>query len=227
MKFVDKTAVITGASGGLGRFVVQSFIDEGSAVLAIARNAGDLSSLGKNKLEFFAADVTREVEMEKCLENVPIVDFFIHCAGGFKAGAPLWKTAVADWDFMMNLNLKSAFLASRAVMKKMTLQGHGKIVFISAMTIFDPKPNRAAYIVSKAGLATLTQVLALEGKDYNIQVNTIAPSIIDTQANRDAMPDMDASRWVAPSDIAATILFLCSAEADGITGTVVKMPGRV
>jgi NAD(P)-dependent dehydrogenase (short-subunit alcohol dehydrogenase family) len=227
MKFVDKTVVIAGATGGLGRVIVQSFLNEGAAVIAIARNAGDLLSLGNNKLSFFAADVTCESDVEKCLENVPAMDFFIHCAGGFKAGSPLWETAVADWDFMMDLNLKSAFLASRAVMKKLTLQGHGKIVFISAMTIFEPKPNRAAYIVAKAGLATLTQVLALEGKDYNIQVNAIAPSIIRTQANRDAMPDMDASLWVAPQDIAATILFLCSAEADGITGTVVKMPGRV
>jgi NAD(P)-dependent dehydrogenase (short-subunit alcohol dehydrogenase family) len=227
MKNAQKTALVTGATGGLGQAVVQAFLQQGASVIAIARHPNENILPKDEKLSFAAADVTREEDVQAVMDRIRSIDFFIHCAGGFRGGQPLWQTEVSAWDGMMDLNLRSAFLISRTVMKKMAEQQHGKIVFVTAMSVFNPAPNRAAYIVAKAGLVALTQALALEGKAIRVQVNAIAPSIIRTAANKTAMPDMDASKWVAPQDIAATILFLCSPDADDITGTVIKMPGKM
>jgi len=227
MKFDDKTAVITGATGGLGQAVVQAFLHQGAGVVALARHAGAMLSTGDRRLRFIPADVTHPEQVEQAIGGLHAVDFMIHCTGGFKAGYPVRSMEISDWHDMLTVNLESAFLMSRMAMRKMAEQKHGKIVFISALSVFEPRADRAAYIVSKAGLIALTQCLALEGKDINVQVNALAPSIIRTEANMSAMPDMDASKWVTPEDMAATILFLCSPAADGISGTVIKMPGQV
>jgi len=233
MKFENKTAIITGATGGLGETVVRHFIDKGARVAAIGRNSSKLETLKQkfnkdNGPDIFAADVTNPEEVKTTFEKISQkfnhIDILVNIAGGFAGGKSIAETGLEMWEKMLNLNLTSAFLCCRQAMSYMTEQGHGKIITITAMAALEPKPNRAAYAVSKAGVVALTQALAVEGQPVNVQANTIAPGIILTKANKDSMPDADFSKWVTPDRLAETILFLCSPEADDITGTIIRMP---
>ncbi len=233
MTFKNKTAIITGATGGLGETVVRHFIDKGARVAAIGRNSSKLESLQRNlnknnRPDIFAADITRQDEVIAVFNNIKQkfnhIDILVNIAGGFAGGKSIADTGLDMWEKMLTLNLTSAFLCCRQAMSYMAEQGFGKIITITAMAALEPKPNRAAYAVSKAGIVALTQALAVEGKPGNVQANTIAPGIILTEANKDSMPDADFSKWVTPDRLAETILFLCSPEADDITGTIIRMP---
>ncbi|MBN2412746.1 SDR family oxidoreductase [candidate division KSB1 bacterium] len=233
MIFKDKTAIITGATGGLGATVVRHFIKNGAKVAAIGRNSSTLQTLKQNfnkdnSPDIYAADITRHDEVIKVFDGIiqkfNQIDILVNITGGFAGGKSIADTDPAMWENMMKLNLTSAFLCSRQAMVYMTEQGHGKIITITAMAALEPKPNRAAYAVSKAGVIALTQALAVEGQTVNVQANTIAPGIILTKANKDSMPDADFSKWVTPDRLAETVLFLCSPKADNITGTIIRMP---
>ncbi|HNR67578.1 MAG TPA: SDR family NAD(P)-dependent oxidoreductase [bacterium] len=229
--------LITGASGGLGQTVVGAFLRAGAQVIANGRETANLQALSslfgdsKDQLTTIAADVTDENAVEELFAQIQNeflgIDSLIHLAGGFRAGAAVADTSLDDWRFMIQLNLESAFLCSRAAMAQMAVQGHGKIVLTSALAALQAKPKRAAYTVAKAGIIALTQTLAQEGKDHGIQVNCLAPGIVVTDANRKAMPDAHHSKWASPQRIAQTLLFLCSADADDISGTIVQLPGRM
>ena len=233
MTFKNKTVIITGATGSLGETVVRHFIDKGARVAAIGRNLSKLESLkqkfnGGNGPDIFVADITWEEDVFAVFNSIKQkfkqIDILVNIAGGFAGGKSITDTGLEMWEKMLNLNLTSVFLCCRQAMSYMADQRHGKIITITAMAALEPKPNRAAYAVSKAGVVALTQALAVEGKPVNVQVNTIAPGIILTEANKTDMPDADFSKWVTTDRLAETILFLCSPEADDITGTIIRMP---
>jgi len=237
MKLKNQNVLITGATGGLGQKVVEVFIEEGAQVFALARSGEKLEGLkssmpnASGRLQIYAADMTKPEEMERAIsyftQNSQSIDALINIAGGFKGGRIIAETDISEWDQMMEINLRSAFIVSKLVMKEMIKQKKGKIVTVAAMAALDPKPKRAAYLIAKAGVIALTQALAAEGRLYNIQANTIAPGIILTEANIHSMPDADQSQWVTPEQIAQTMVFLCTAAADSITGTIIKMPGGI
>jgi len=233
MTFKNKTVVITGATGGLGETVVRQFINNNAGVAAIGRNMSRLETLkqkykGSNSPDIFTADITREDDVIGVFDSIKQkynhIDILVNIAGGFAGGTSIAGTGLDMWEKMLTLNLTSTFLCCRQAMSYMAAQGHGKIITITAIAALEPKPNRAAYAVSKAGVAALTEALAAEGRAVNVQANTIAPGIILTGANKKDMPDADFTKWVTPDKLAETILFLCSPAADNITGTIVKMP---
>ncbi len=228
----NRTVVITGATGALGGTVTELFRKD-SQVAAIARDKEKLSLLehsGTSPLPILtvAADITSAEQIKMAISNIiqgfGSIDILVHIAGGFSGGKSIADTDIDTWDAMMNLNLKSAFLFAKYVLPEMQKQKHGKIITISAMAAIQQKPNRAAYAISKSGLLTLTKALAIEYKSDNIQVNSIAPGIIKTESNIDAMPDADHSGWIPTQKIAQTIHYLCSEQGDSITGTVIEMP---
>ncbi|MBN1541817.1 SDR family oxidoreductase [candidate division KSB1 bacterium] len=235
--FDHKTALITGATGGAGQHVVEAFLRAGARVVANARNESSLQEMRLSLAAFgdrlftHAADVTDEQAVKKLFARIDTdfhsLDILIHLAGGFQAGKSVAETGFVEWRHMMSLNLESAFLCTREAMSRMTAQGYGKIVLTAALAAMSPKAKRAAYAVSKAGVITLMQMLAVEGKPHGIQVNCIAPSIIRTDANAQAMPNADHSSWVAPERLARTLLFLCTADADDVSGSIVELPGRI
>jgi NAD(P)-dependent dehydrogenase (short-subunit alcohol dehydrogenase family) len=237
LRLRDKIIVITGASGALGKEVAKECIDEGAEVFALVRNVNKLKELteavgdSSTKLLPIEADVTDYNSIKSAFDAVlqkrKKVDCLLNIAGGFRGGKFIADMPVEDWLFMLDLNLNSVFYASKIAMGIMAGHGGGKIVNVAAMSIFDIKPKKAAYNVAKAGVVALTQALAVEGKAFNIQVNAIAPSTILTEANVKDMPDADYSKWVTPARIAETMIYLCSNAADDITGTVIRMPGRV
>ncbi len=130
-----------------------------------------------------------------------------------------------EWDKMMNMNLKSAFLISKHVIPLMVSAKHGKIVHISSRTGLKSDGYDSAYSASKSGLIRLVEAISEEVKEHGINVNCILPSTIDTEANRNAMPNSDFSKWVKTGDLANLILFLCSDEAKVINGAAIPAYG--
>jgi NAD(P)-dependent dehydrogenase (short-subunit alcohol dehydrogenase family) len=130
-----------------------------------------------------------------------------------------------EWDLMMNMNLKSAFLISKNVIPQMISSKNGKIIHISSRSGLKSSGYDSAYAASKSGLIRLVESLSEEAKELHINVNCIMPSTIDTEANRIAMPDADHSIWVKPQDLANIVLFLCSEDAKAITGAAIPTYG--
>ena len=179
---------------------------------------------------FLFANVTEEAEVQKTIEEFlsqfGSLDVLVNIVGGFVGGIPAAELEESRWDFMMNLNLKSVFLCCKTVIPHMTEQGYGKILNVSARAGLKGEAGLSAYCVSKGGVRTLTESLAAEVMDSGINVNAIMPSIMDTPANREAMPDEEHDRWVAPADVAKVVCFLTSDDAAIINGAAIPVYGR-
>jgi NAD(P)-dependent dehydrogenase (short-subunit alcohol dehydrogenase family) len=228
--------VITGGTGFLGREIVAEFLKEGAHILTNYRNQNKFDDLkiyshANNNLIGIQADLTSEEQVLNLFQEIKSrfkrLDIFLHIAGGFWMGGEIGDTPVQKWNDMMNLNLFSTFLCTREAFKIMKKQCGGKIFTVSSKTAEEFPAQMGAYSVSKAGVLGLSQVLANEGKPYNIQVNSILPSIIDTSANRKAMPDSDYSKWVTPKEIARLLVQLGSPELKNLSHTAIKVYGQV
>ncbi|MEO7144548.1 MAG: SDR family NAD(P)-dependent oxidoreductase [Bryobacteraceae bacterium] len=217
--------LITGANGGLGEAVTQAFLDRGDRVTGIA-----LSWNGKSPpILALEADMTSAGAcaraVEQALATGPI-EALIHVIGAFAGGTPVAGTDDETWDRMMNLNLRSAFLAFRAVLPGMLAAGRGRIVAIGSRTGMEPAAGLSAYGVSKAGLVALVRTLALELKGTGVTANVVMPSIIDTPANRRAIPGAKFSQWVKPESIANVLVWLASEPSADINGAVIPIYGN-
>ena len=146
-------------------------------------------------------------------------------AGGFAMGPKVHETPVKDWEFMLDLNAKSVFLMCREVLPHMLQQGGGRIVSVAARVANAGKGKMAPYSVAKSAVARLTESMASEYREQNINVNCIMPGTIDTPANRADMPDADFGKWVQPAALADVICFLCSDAARAINGAAVPVYG--
>ena len=151
----------------------------------------------------------------------------INVVGGYLGGKKVTEMTEKEWDLMMNLNLKTAFLISKHVVEQMVKQGSGKIIHVAARLGLKGIAGNSAYGASKSGLIRLVESLSDEVKDKNINVNCVLPSIIDTGANRKDMPDADFSKWVKPSEIARVMLFLASDDSKPIHGAAIPVYGLV
>jgi NAD(P)-dependent dehydrogenase (short-subunit alcohol dehydrogenase family) len=216
--------LITGANGGLGTAVSAEFLNAGAKVTGVA-----LEWKQPAPFRTISADVTSaegcESMVQQTLADGPL-DALVHLVGGFAGGSPLAETSDQIWDEMMNLNLRAAFCAMRAALKPMQAAGRGRMLAVGSRMALEPSPNFAAYAVSKAALVALVENVAAEGKRFGITANVVLPSVIDTPANRKAMPEADFSRWVAPDSIAKLIVFLTSDAAADTSGAVIPIYGR-
>jgi NAD(P)-dependent dehydrogenase (short-subunit alcohol dehydrogenase family) len=145
--------------------------------------------------------------------------------GGYIGGKSVAELDEKEWDLMMNMNLKSAFLISKNVIPQMISSKNGKIVHVSSRTGLKSSGYDSAYAASKSGLIRLVESLSDEVKELNINVNCIMPSTIDTEANRIIMPNADHNKWVKPRDLASIVLFLCTEEGKVITGAAIPTFG--
>lgn len=230
-------ALITGGTGGLGKTVTETFLDAGIRVVLTYKNEQEkeslLAQLGQKKENLFPfeVDVTNEDQVQALLGQVRErrgrLDILVNLVGGFASGKTIAETTEQELDQMISLNLKSAFFCSKYALPFMTEEGYGRIINISAKAAVSPMLKSGPYCISKAAVLTLTQVMAAEVKGHNITANAILPSIIDTGANRLAMPTADFSKWVQPKEIAEAILFLVSEDASGINGAAIPVYGRV
>ena len=149
----------------------------------------------------------------------------VNTVGGYAGGAPLWDMETKVIDQMLALNLRSGYALSRAVVPSMLKRKRGAIVNIAAKAAFDHPAGAAAYAASKAAALALLDSLASDLKGTGVRVNSVLPSIIDTEANRKAMPTVDFALWPKPEDIARVILFLCSDDARVIHGAAIPVYG--
>ncbi|HZV12578.1 MAG TPA: SDR family NAD(P)-dependent oxidoreductase [Candidatus Kapabacteria bacterium] len=234
----QRIVVITGGAGGLGIAVTKHFLAHGDAVIVPLYNTqeGDKLLQGieqrhRARLDATVADVMDEKRVDEFYDSMDKkygrLDVLVHLVGGIRPWAEVAETKVEDWDFVVNLNLRSTFLNARAAMRIMTRQKTGSIVTVSAMTALKPEARKAAYVTAKAGIIALTRVLADEGRAYNINANAIAPSVIRTAANLEWAQGDEADAWVAPEEIAETIYFLSSPAAHSVNGTVVRTFGKL
>jgi len=221
--FESKNVIITGAAGGLGGAVVEAFLSAGARCHVPVREATAITPRAGLTITP-GIDLTDERAVRSYYDSLPAVWASVHVAGGF-AAAPFLETSLADLRRQVDLNLVTAFLACREAARRMRGTG-GRLVNVTARAALAPPSGMVAYVASKAALAALTQALAKELEPENILVNAVAPSIIDTPANRAAMPDADASRWPKPAEIAAAILWLASPQNRLTSGAVVPVYGH-
>jgi NAD(P)-dependent dehydrogenase (short-subunit alcohol dehydrogenase family) len=230
--FTNKIVLVTGGTGALGRAVSGAFIACGAKVVSsyvIDREIEELKKESRSALELIKADVTKEEEVEKLVLSViskyDRIHVLVNVVGGYLGGKSVSELDEKEWDLMMNMNLKSAFLISKHVIPQMISSKYGKIMHVSSRTGLKSSGYDSAYAASKSGLIRLVESLSEEVKESNINVNCIMPSTIDTEANRRAMPTADHSKWVKPQDLANVVLFLCSDEANVITGAAIPTYG--
>jgi NAD(P)-dependent dehydrogenase (short-subunit alcohol dehydrogenase family) len=236
MTFTGKVALVAGGTGGLGRAVSLAFLNEGADLIVtyvIDQEFTDLKNLaGANpfKLVGHSVDVTKEGAVQQLVENILAdhgrLDVLVNTVGGYAGGMKLWELDGTALDRMLALNLRSGFVLSRAAAKAMLAQGKGSIVNVAAKAALDPGAGLAAYAASKAAALAMMGSLAADLKGTGVRVNSILPSIIDTEANRKAMPAADFATWPKPEDIARVILFLSSDEANVIHGAAIPVYGQ-
>ncbi len=236
MMLSGRTAVVTGGAGGLGRAVVQALLAEGARVAVPFRKAEDLDALRRTPgidpsapLSGAALDLTDERAVLAFFENVARasgLDILVNAAGGFAGGKAAHETPWSVWQQQLDVNLKTAVLASRAAVLQMLPRGGGAIVNVSSRPATQDGKNLAAYAAAKRAVLQLTEAMAAELSEPGITVNAILPSIIDTPANRAAMPTADFARWPKPEQIARVILFLAGPDARLISGAHLPVYGR-
>lgn len=231
--FSNKVVLITGGTGALGKSLTQRFVSSGATTIATYLNDEKIEALkGQNTInaELIKADVTREEQVVKLIstivERFGHIDILVNSVGGYLGGKSVTDLEEHEWDLMMNLNLKSAFLISKHVIPVMKSSGRGgKIVHISSKTGLKSEGHDSAYAASKSGLIRLVESISQETMELGINVNCILPSVIDTEANRRAMPKADFSKWVKTDDLTNVVFSLCSEDAKVITGAAIPTYG--
>ena len=230
--FSNKVVFITGGTGALGRTLVKKFIDAGAKTISSYLDEKEAERLKTtdHKVELIKLDITKEEQIlkviPKLLERYGMINVLVNLVGGYLGGKSITNMEQNNWDSMMDLNLKSAFLISKHVIPFMKSSGKGgNIVHISSRTGLISEGYDSAYAASKAGLIRFVESTSQEFKEHNISVNCVLPTIIDTEANRRAMPNADFHKWLLKEDLANVILFLCCSESKVINGAAIPTYG--
>lgn len=236
INFAGKVIVVAGGTGGLGNAVSRAFLEEDAKVVVTYRKEEEFAALKQAAgakaaaLEGFVVDVTDETATNEFIGGVlsrhGAVDVLVNTVGGYVGGVKLWELDTKVFDAMFSLNLRSGYALSRAVLPAMLRQKGGAIVNVAAKAAFDHGAAASAYAASKAAAVAMMDSLAADVKGTGVRINSILPSIIDTVANRKAMPGADFSIWPKPEEIAQVILFLCSDKAAVIHGAALQVYGN-
>ncbi len=232
-RFEGTTALVTGASGNLGQVVARRLADEG-AFLALPdrrpeRLAAEFPEIGSGAVLAAECQITDADSVaafvKKAEERFDGIDLLVNAAGGFRYSPVSGENALRDWDEMMELNARTAFLLCRAVTPGMVSRGGGAIVNVASRASLAGARGTAAYAASKAAVMRLTEALSEEVKASGVRVNCVLPSILDTPENRRDMPDADPTTWVDIDALADVILFLLSPSASAIHGAALPVYG--
>lgn len=227
--FTDRVVIVTGACGALGSAVADRFADAGATVCAVDLMAPDSadSLLSDSAYDtFYQTDLTMEETVEPTIESIVEdhgrIDALCNVAGTWRGGSPIDQTDLESFDLLMNVNLKSAFLASKHALPHLR-ETDGAIVSVSARSSLEGGEGDGPYRISKAGIRLLTETIAEENLG-TVRANCVMPSVIDTPTNREMMDPKD--EWVDPADIADVMLFLCSEGASVTSGAAVPVYGE-
>jgi NAD(P)-dependent dehydrogenase (short-subunit alcohol dehydrogenase family) len=228
-----KSVLITGGTGGLGSEVTLRLISEGYRCSVPYRSQEEAQNLRarvvpqqRDQLFLFESDLSTETGMQAAFDaaaGMGPLHALVHLMGGVRGFQPIDETSVEDWDFLMNLNLRSYFLATRLAMKHFRESGAGRIVGIGAMASLKPGAKQAGYGVAKAGVSALTKILADEGREFGVTANCIIPSVIYTEANLEWGSEEEAKKWVTPAQIAGTVVYLLGDGAAAVNGSDIRL----
>jgi NAD(P)-dependent dehydrogenase (short-subunit alcohol dehydrogenase family) len=234
--FSGKAVVVAGGTGGLGKAVSLAFVKAGANVIVTYHNEAELRALqelagpNQSSLEGHQVDVTDPGAVAGLINTVVAkygaVDALVNTVGGYAGGIRMWDLETSVFNRMLELNLRSGFVLARAVLPIMLKAGHGSIVNVAAKAAIDHGAGAGAYAASKAGAVALMDSLAADARSTGVRVNSVLPSIIDTPANRQAMPAADFKTWPKPEDLAHVILFLSSDFAKSIHGAAIPVYGN-
>ncbi|HMZ03193.1 MAG TPA: SDR family NAD(P)-dependent oxidoreductase [bacterium] len=237
----NKLCLVTGALGHLGQALSECLLEEGYHVVGIGsgntlnenfKKSEFLKYVsGKKTWTFYSVNLTSEEEVTQLFQSVSQNNnsllALVNLVGGIYPWSMLHEVEAKTWDAMIELNLKTTFLCSREAIKIMIPQRCGKIINIGALAGIRGNTMAGPYGAAKAALINMTETMAEENKRNNIQVNAVVPGIIDTPTNRQSMPDADFSTWVKPQSIAEVISFLVSEKSNALTGSVLRVTGKL
>jgi NAD(P)-dependent dehydrogenase (short-subunit alcohol dehydrogenase family) len=232
MEFANRTVLVTGAAGNLGRAVAAAFAARGAALVLLDRSEELLRKAygGSDERRMLAAvdllDAAQVAQtVQQAVARYKRIDVLANVAGGFRMGEAVHETSDATWAFLIDINARTLLNTVRAVVPQMLAAGGGRIVNVGAASAQKGVAMMGAYVASKSAVIRLTESMAAELRERNINVNCVLPTIIDTPENRAAMPDADPKRWVAPEALADVIVFLASDAARAIHGAAVPVSG--
>jgi NAD(P)-dependent dehydrogenase (short-subunit alcohol dehydrogenase family) len=227
-----RTVLVTGGTGGLGAGVVARFLNEGARVLVTDVRPADPAFLARpagQELHAFVVNGTEPAALRLFAEGVSArfggLDVLVNVVGGFHWGA-FAETTADVLDKMLDLNVRSCFLTTQALLPLLAASPAGRVINVGARQAFAGAPAVTAYALAKAAVVNFTQSLAQELRDTQLTVNAVVPSIIDTAPNRASMPEADVSRWVTPADLAHVIAFLAAPESQAVSGAVIPVYHR-
>jgi NAD(P)-dependent dehydrogenase (short-subunit alcohol dehydrogenase family) len=228
----DRTILVTGGTGALGSAVVDAFLDSGwrAAVTWVDRRemerVPEREGLVLVEADLFDEEAVARAVTQAADDASAPLRAVANLVGGYAGGARIHETRPEDFERQLALNLRPTFLVTRAAVPRLMEAGGGSVVCVSTRAAVQPFAGAAGYIVSKAAVLAFVKTVATEYRDHGVRCNAILPSVIDTPANRAAQPDADHSRWVAPSEIAQVVRFLCSEESAPVSGAEVPVYGR-
>ena len=233
--FEGETVLVAGGTGGLGRSVSLAFLDAGAHVIVTYRKEEEYRALEtaagakSSRLSGNVVDVTDESAARKLCDAIFArsghLDVLVNAVGGYTGGRKLWEADAGDFDAMLTSNLRAGVALCRAIVPAMVRQGAGVVVNVASRSAVAPGPGEAAYAASKAAAVAMIASLAEDLRGTGVRANSVLPSIIDTEANRRAMPKADFSKWPKPGDIARVILFLCGDDAKLVHGAAIPVYG--
>ncbi len=232
-RFDGQVALVAGGSGALGSAVAQALLAEGAQVTVTYRRAEEFDALqraaGTSRLAGTQTDVTDLAAAERLITELVQergrLDILVNAVGGYVGGSALWQADPDALERMLSLNLRSGHALARAAAPVLLRSGRGAIVNIAARAALEHGAGSAAYNASKAAALALFDSLAADLAGSGVRVNSVLPSIIDTPANRAAMPEADFAHWPKADDIARVVLFLCSDDARVIHGAAIPVYG--
>jgi NAD(P)-dependent dehydrogenase (short-subunit alcohol dehydrogenase family) len=224
----EATVVVTGGTGGLGSAVTRAFLRDGWQVVVPWIAERELERVeAHERLSLVRADLFDPGDVADVVEAAgPSLRALVNLVGGFAEHGRIHETPIETFEEQLRLNLRPAYLCAAAAIPPMVAAGGGAIVCVSSRAARRPFPGAAGYVVSKAAVLAFVDALDAEYRKDGIRVNALLPSVIDTPANRRAMPDADFDTWVSPDEIARVIAFLCSDESSATSGAHVPVYGQ-
>jgi NAD(P)-dependent dehydrogenase (short-subunit alcohol dehydrogenase family) len=227
-----QTAIVTGGTGGLGAAVVKRLLHDGWRVIVPWIAERERERLEEaDALELVHADLFDPAAVQGVVQTAiqspeARLAGLVNLVGGFAAGPRVHETPIEDFETQFRLNLRPTYLMTQAVLPHLVEHDGGSIVCVGTRAAVSPFPGAAGYIASKAAVIAFAQAVAVEYRNDGVRANVILPSVIDTPANRAAMPKADHDRWVKPAEIAGVIAHLLSEDSSPVSGAAIPVYGR-
>ena len=222
MSLIDKNVVITGGNGALGRAVAEVALSQGAGVTLIDINFDDGH---KQEVKQIVCDLLDPESTRVTFSSIEPIDALFNIAGGFTMNSSAYEADDDEWENMFAINVSTMRNVIKVVVPQMINQGRGSIVNVGSYSALQGEPDMSAYTAAKSTVMRLTESLSGELKTKGINVNAVLPGIIDTPANRVAMPDTDPAVWVNTTMLGNVICFLGSDLASDIHGALLPVTG--